>query len=83
MACKESNLSKRVLITGQNGYVGSILAPTFAQSGHDVAGLDSGYYEPCTLVPDLATIPWVRKDLRDLEPADLQGFDAVQYIWQH
>ena len=80
MRSKEGVLSKRVLITGQNGYIGSILAPTFSQAGHDVVGLDSDYYRECTLVPDLAAIPWVRKDIRDLEPADLHGFDAVVHL---
>lgn len=70
----------RVLITGHTGYVGSIMAPLISQAGYDVVGFDTGYYTECTLVPDLAIGPAIQKDLRDLVPADLEGFDAVIHL---
>ena len=72
--------SKRVLITGHNGYLGAIMAPHIVKAGYDVVGLDTGYFRPCTLVPDLVNGPSVRKDIRDLEPDDLEGFDAVVHL---
>ena len=45
-------MPKRVLITGHNGYIGSVMAPYFAQADYQVVGLDTGYFSPCTLVPD-------------------------------
>jgi nucleoside-diphosphate-sugar epimerase len=47
---------------------------------HDVVGLDSDLYRSCTFQGELATIPEVRKDIRDVERADLQGFDAVLHL---
>jgi nucleoside-diphosphate-sugar epimerase len=73
-------MAKRVLITGHNGYIGSVMAPHFIRSGYDVVGLDTGYFEPCRLVADRAAVPWVRKDLRDLALEDLNGFDAVIHL---
>jgi nucleoside-diphosphate-sugar epimerase len=73
-------MPKRVLMTGHNGYVGSVMGPCFVEAGHEVVGLDTGYFEPCTLVPDAAEIRWVRKDIRDLAPRDLEGFDAVVHL---
>ena len=73
-------MSARVLVTGHNGYVGSVMAPLFVEAGCEVVGLDTEYYAECTLVPDQMEIPAVRKDLRDLEPADLEGFDAVVHL---
>lgn len=70
----------RVLITGHQGYIGSVLAPIFLDAGSDVVGLDTEYYEGCTLVPDRVRVPSIRKDLRDLEPADLEGFEAVVHL---
>ncbi len=72
--------AQRVLVTGHNGYIGSVLAPTFAQAGHEVVGLDTGYYNPCALVPESAEIPWLRKDIRNIELSDLKGFDAVVHL---
>ena len=73
-------MSKRVLITGNGGYIGSIMAPMFQDAGHDVVGLDTGYYRECTLVPDRAEVPTIRKDIRDLDQSDLDGFDAVVHL---
>jgi nucleoside-diphosphate-sugar epimerase len=73
-------MPKRVLITGHNGYIGSVMAPHFARADYQVVGLDTGYFSPCTLVPDRAEVPWMRKDIRDLELNDLQDFDAVVHL---
>ena len=73
-------MAKRVLMTGHNGYIGSAMAPHFIRSGYDVVGLDTGYFKPCRLVPDEADVPWVCKDLRDLQQQDLNGFDAVVHL---
>jgi nucleoside-diphosphate-sugar epimerase len=73
-------MKKRVLITGHNGYIGSIMAPLLAQTGYRVVGLDTGYFDACTLIPDLVQVPALRKDIRDLTVADLQGFDAVIHL---
>ena len=73
-------MTKRVLITGHNGYIGSVMAPYFAQAGYDVVGLDTGYFGRCTLVPDKIQIPWNQKDVRELEANDLEGFDAVIHL---
>ena len=73
-------MPKRVLITGHNGYIGSVMAPHFAHADYQVVGLDTGYFSPCTLVPDRAAVPWVRKDIRDLKLEDLKGFDAVVHL---
>jgi nucleoside-diphosphate-sugar epimerase len=72
--------STRVLITGHEGYIGSVMAPYFLSAGYDVVGLDTGYFSECRLVPELAEVPTVRKDIRDLEPDDLDGFDAVVHL---
>jgi len=51
-----------------------------SQRDHDVTGLDTGYFAECTLVPDRVEVPAVRKDIRDLERSDLDGFDAVVHL---
>lgn len=73
-------MANRVLITGHRGYIGSVMAPYFAQAGHEVVGLDTGYYDRCSLVPDLIAIPAKQKDVRDLELDDLKGFNAVVHL---
>ena len=72
--------NRRILITGNNGYIGSIMAPWFRSQDYDVVGLDTGYFSACTLVSDLAEIPTIRKDLREITAGDLAGFDAVIHL---
>jgi len=70
----------RVLVTGHKGYIGAVLVPFFQESGHEVIGLDNGYFQTCTHGPAPATIPEIEKDLRDVQDADLQGLDAVVHL---
>jgi nucleoside-diphosphate-sugar epimerase len=70
----------RVLITGHNGYIGSVLAPFMAAAGHDVVGLDTYLFEDCTFGPDGEAIEAMRLDVRDVQATDLAGFDAVMHL---
>src|SRR5262245_61242357 len=73
-------MGKRVLMTGHNGYIGSVMAPYFIRAGHDVTGLDAGWFQSCRLVPDQAELLWVCKDISDLRQEDVKGFDAVVHL---
>jgi nucleoside-diphosphate-sugar epimerase len=72
--------NRRILVTGNNGYIGSVMAPWLKSQGYDVVGLDTDYFRPCTLVPDLAEIRTIHKDLREVSAKDLVGFDAVIHL---
>ena len=71
----------RILLTGHNGYIGSIVGPELAAAGHDVMGLDTYFYEGCDLVAkgddDVAAL---RLDVRDVRTEQLEGFDAVVHL---
>ncbi len=74
------NKANKILITGHNGYIGSVMTPQLLDAGYAVTGLDTGYFSECTLVPDSRQAPAIRKDIRDLTPKDLEGFDAVIHL---
>lgn len=73
-------MSKRILVTGHLGYVGSVLTPMLVQAGYEVLGYDTGYYAECTLIPDAVQVPALEKDIRDVMPEDLAGIDAVIHL---
>ena len=56
------------------------MVPVFRAAGYEVSGLDTRYFEDCTLGTDEAAGPSVHRDIRDVTPADLQGFDAVVHL---
>jgi len=70
----------RILLTGHRGYIGTVMAPILRAGGHDVVGLDSDLFEACTYVGTVPDVPSIRKDLRDVTPADLEGIDAVVHL---
>jgi nucleoside-diphosphate-sugar epimerase len=70
----------RVLVTGHEGYIGSVAVPMLQAAGHDVVGLDTAYYAGCDLYDPALAVPSLRRDVRDVEAGDLDGFDAVLHL---
>jgi nucleoside-diphosphate-sugar epimerase len=70
----------RILVTGDKGYIGTVLVPMLISAGHEVVGLDSDLYARCTFGDSLPDNPSIRKDLRDVEAKDVEGFDAVMHL---
>jgi nucleoside-diphosphate-sugar epimerase len=70
----------RVLITGHNGYIGSVMSRMVRAAGHEVRGLDTYFFEGCTLGPNTPDLPSARLDLRDVREEDLAGQDAVIHL---
>jgi nucleoside-diphosphate-sugar epimerase len=70
----------RVLVTGHNGYIGSVLVPLLEQTGHDVVGLDSDLFADCVFGAPPAEVEALTKDVRDVRPSDLKGFEAVLHL---
>jgi nucleoside-diphosphate-sugar epimerase len=72
----------RVMVTGHQGYIGTVLTSMLVKSGYDVVGYDSDLYARCTYAPGgpIADVPAIRKDVRDVEVGDLAGVDAVLHL---
>lgn len=70
----------KVLLTGHQGYLGTIMREVLVGAGHDVVGLDSGYFADCTLGPAVDDGQTLRLDLRDVTAEHLVGFDAVVHL---
>ena len=70
----------KILVTGNKGYIGSILVPMLMKKGYDVRGYDIGYFEDCLLHPFKENCPHIRKDIRDIEREDVEGIDAVIHL---
>ena len=70
----------RLLVTGHLGYIGAEMVPILLEHGHEVVGLDTGFYDECDFVVPPIDIPELRVDLRDVEPGHLEGFDAVLHL---
>ena len=72
--------SMKVLLTGHQGYIGSIASQMLTVAGHDVVGLDTDLFTGCDFGSPARKIPEIRKDIREVTVSDLRGFEAVVHL---
>lgn len=71
----------KVLVTGTEGYLGSLLPSLLMQRGHEVIGVDTGYYKVGWLYHGTeVTALTLNKDIRQITAEDLQGVEAIVHM---
>ncbi|MDP3794930.1 MAG: NAD(P)-dependent oxidoreductase [bacterium] len=70
----------KVLLTGNQGYIGAVLTELLLARGYDVVGYDTGYYAACALEAPAVPTRQIVKDIRDVTAENLQGVDAVAHL---
>ncbi len=72
----------RVFVSGAHGYIGVPLCSTLLERGHEVLGLDTGFYNDGWLDDGrpYQAPPVIRKDVRSVTEDELRGFDAVIHL---
>jgi nucleoside-diphosphate-sugar epimerase len=70
----------RVLVTGHDGYIGTVMTPLLAAAGHEVVGLDTGLFRSFTLGDEPPPVATIARDVRDVAADDLDGLDAVIHL---
>lgn len=75
-------LTMKILLTGINGYIGTVLGQELIKAGHVVVGFDTGYYERAWLydMPDFKAPKVIKKDIREIAEQDLEDIDAVVHL---
>ena len=61
----------KILITGDKGYIGSVLSLYLHSNGYEVYGVDTGFYEDNTLTNPFTNYKSLKKDIRNLEKKDI------------
>lgn len=71
----------KVVLTGCEGYLGSLLGPELLRRGIEVLGIDTGFYREGTLYRAGGSLPrTLTKDIRQIGAEDLVGADAVVHM---
>ncbi len=71
----------KILVTGTEGYLGSLLPPLLIERGHEVLGVDTGYYKVGWLYNGTeVTAKTLNKDIRNITALDLQGIEAIVHM---
>jgi nucleoside-diphosphate-sugar epimerase len=70
----------RVLVTGHRGFIGAVMLPMLQKAGHEATGLDTDLFAECGFSPSPTPPRAIRRDLRDVQPADVEGVEAVLHL---
>ena len=69
-----------ILVTGNQGYIGTVLTKILMDQGYEVTGFDIGYFADCQLESCNPPHQQITKDIREVETSDLAGIDAVIHL---
>ena len=70
----------KILVTGNNGYIGTVLTKALLEKGYEVVGFDAGYYQGCELENSGFEVRQIRKDIREASKDDLKGIEAIIHL---
>ncbi len=70
----------RVLVAGDRGYIGAVLVPFLREAGHEVEGLDAGWYDGCDFGEQPTGYLSRTADIRSVSTEDVAGYDAVVHL---
>src|SRR5688500_5673223 len=79
-AMENVEINMRILLTGHNGYIGTVIASMLLSAGNEVVGLDTNLFADCVLGPAELDIQEIKKDIRDIGLQDLKNFEAVIHL---
>jgi nucleoside-diphosphate-sugar epimerase len=70
----------KIMVTGDQGYVGAVLVPMLMDKGYEVVGYDAGFFTENLLQPLEENYQKIKKDIRDIDKEDLEGVDAIIHL---
>ena len=68
------------MVTGDQGYIGSVLVPILMSKGYEVIGYDAGFFAENLMKPIAEDYKKIKKDIRDIKENDLEGVDAIIHL---
>lgn len=73
-------LIMKILISGIEGYLGSVMSGVLQERGHTLKGIDTGFFRESLLISPVYQPPVIHTDTRNVSVSQLQGYDAVIHL---
>jgi len=71
---------KKILVTGDKGYIGSALTEVLIDRGYYIEGLDTGYFEDCNFLKFKDKYKSLKFDIRNIESKHIEKYDVVIHL---
>jgi len=72
---------KKIIVTGHNGFIGSLLVPLLVKKGYEVIGIDTNYFgKECEFYSKTNEIKEIKKDIRKITEKDIEGAYAICHL---
>lgn len=72
---------KKIVVTGYNGFIGSLLVPLLLEKGYEVIGIDTNYFDKdCELFPYKTELKTINKDIRKVTEKDIEDVYAICHL---
>ena len=70
----------KILVTGTQGYIGTVLTSELLNENFQVIGFDVGYFKNCLLTPFKENFLQINKDIREINKEDLKEVEAIVHL---
>jgi nucleoside-diphosphate-sugar epimerase len=70
----------KILLTGNKGYIGSVLGEILLGKGYEMVGYDTDYYGDCDLAPAKRPREQIAKDIRSVSAEDVRDIDVIIHL---
>lgn len=72
---------KKIIVTGHNGYIGSLLITLLKESNYEVYGIDTNFFgKECEFFNPVLEIYELNKDIRKIKEKDIEGAYAICHL---
>lgn len=73
-------MSKKILVTGSEGYIGSVLTDELIKRNYQVTGLDTNFFKDTRLYASYRRYKLIKEDIRKIDDLDLTDYFAVIHL---
>jgi nucleoside-diphosphate-sugar epimerase len=71
---------KNILVTGNLGYIGSVLTDLLISADYSVTGYDCGFFKNCKIKKTKQIKHQIVKDIRDITEQDLKNIECIVHL---